>query len=723
MRLEKKYFHWAVLIFSLCCISQVVLFGQDNTDKEKEERTEKLFQMSLEELLNVKITTADRSSQRIMDIPASVVLITREDIETFGYTTLAEILENIPGLYGIDDYGDSGMNFGVRGFWSGLPNRNMIIQVDGVPQTNYINFCYTLSGIPVPVESIDRIEIIRGPMSVIYGNGAFYGVINIITNDSAVNIPNITSVSVGSLKSTKLFLKLSDQGDDFRYNINASTYKTDGFNHNLSDLTTDPAILQDTNNKTGGRLGSTERYFNFSGSFKDLYINLSYNEDKKGFFFTYPSYPPGTYLKNSNVHLSGGYRKKVSETFTIDGRLSYGKNRDWYRYRLFSKDFYGMQNMEANAVEFTLDTFYEPTAQLEVTSGLYYRSILEASNMYDLPSFGYPSLENNVFSLPDNNYIITQAFYSQATYTLSKSLCVIGGLRFEQSPQYYLNRTRTVGNQPAFIQEELYDQSKIEIIPRLAVIFSPKPETAFKFLYGKAINRPSFDQNRQNVLAVPRLDDLKPEHIQTFELNFIGMITPRLTINASIFKNILNNLITRVVVFDEDMNYKTWSVNAQKMVTHGMELSFNSEPINHLRLDLSGSYQETKDKREAYKDITVAYSPKFLGYIKASYTANNFSIGLTGNYVGKMETYWDETIKNPDDTFGNRIGKTVDGHFAFSANLRLNDIILDGLFLNVKCYNLFDKDIYYPTFTNNQWADKGTLGLGRIFLISLGYKF
>lgn len=56
-------------------------------------------------------------------------------------------------------------------------------------------------------------------------------------------------------------------------------------------------------------------------------------------------------------------------------------------------------------------------------------------------------------------------------------------------------------------------------------------------------------------------------------------------------------------------------------------------------------------------------------------------------------------------------------------NLRIENLFLDGLYLNIRCSNILDADIRYPTFTNNQWATRGTLGHGRGFMVSIGWKF
>jgi outer membrane receptor for ferrienterochelin and colicin len=111
---------------------------------------------------------------------------------------------------------------GVRGFWSGVPNDNIIILVNGVHQVNDMWSNYPLHKITVPVEAIDRIEVIRGPMSVVYGNGAFYGVINIFTNDNSGGPLNIVGASAGSEKTKKLFIRTAGKQGDINYVFNAS---------------------------------------------------------------------------------------------------------------------------------------------------------------------------------------------------------------------------------------------------------------------------------------------------------------------------------------------------------------------------------------------------------------------------------------------------------------------------------------------------------------------
>lgn len=80
---------------------------QDDTD---------FSEMSLEDLLNVEVVSAGKTAQKISDIASSAVLITRQEIERYGYQTLDEVLKNVTGLYGIDQRANGGTFYGIRGF-------------------------------------------------------------------------------------------------------------------------------------------------------------------------------------------------------------------------------------------------------------------------------------------------------------------------------------------------------------------------------------------------------------------------------------------------------------------------------------------------------------------------------------------------------------------------------------------------------------------------------
>jgi len=183
----------------------------------------------------------------------------------------------------------------------------------------------------------------------------------------------------------------------------------------------------------------------------------------------------------------------------------------------------------------------------------------------------------------------------------------------------------------------------------------------------------------------------------------------------------VTRLITRIVEFDTEGNYQSWSANAGEMVTKGLELTVQTSLFDELELELSTTVQKTEDER--MPDVTVAYSPEVLGYGKAACRiAEGLTCALTATYVGEMEASWDETKENNEGGFGARIGETAPDRLTLGANLRWEHFPWRGLSMNARGSNLLDEEIRYPTFTNNGWADRGTLDHGRTFMISLGWE-
>lgn len=126
------------------------------------------------------VITPARIKQPIMESPSTITVLTREDIRKYGITSLTDILRNVPGV-NIISLSATDRNVGIRGL-NELASSRILSLVDGIP--TYMEF-YGITAwetLPVSVEEIERIEIIRGPGSALYGANAFDGVINIITD-------------------------------------------------------------------------------------------------------------------------------------------------------------------------------------------------------------------------------------------------------------------------------------------------------------------------------------------------------------------------------------------------------------------------------------------------------------------------------------------------------------------------------------------------------------
>lgn len=142
--------------------------------------------LSMKDLLDVDVvSTASKFPQEVREAPASITVITREDIHRYGYRTLADILGSVRGFYTTYDRNYSYL--GVRGFArAGDYNTRFLLLVDGRRLNDGI---YDMAPIgtdfPVDVALIERVEVIRGPGSSLYGTSAFFAVVNVFTSTGA----------------------------------------------------------------------------------------------------------------------------------------------------------------------------------------------------------------------------------------------------------------------------------------------------------------------------------------------------------------------------------------------------------------------------------------------------------------------------------------------------------------------------------------------------------
>jgi outer membrane receptor for ferrienterochelin and colicin len=234
-------------------------------------------------------------------------------------------------------------------------------------------------------------------------------------------------------------------------------------------------------------------------------------------------------------------------------------------------------------------------------------------------------------------------------------------------------------------------------------------------LYGESIVDIATQQNTNQFAK--NLPALTLENINTTELAYIGSFQ-KVGVTASLFRNQLDNLIVRTNVINlgavDSKRYMMVMNNSGKMRTYGAELTVQLRPSESWQLELSGTYQKTRDKK---LDMPAAYSPNFLGYAKAAYQISpNQTIAAMGRYVGSMMPLYDESTQK-------RLGNTVDGYTVLDVNYRRNNVFTKGLFIDLRVANLLNEEIRYPVFSNNSWATLGTVGEDRTFLVTVGMKF
>jgi len=684
-----------------------------------------LLEMPFEELINLDIISAGKQEQKIKDIPASIEIVTRKEIENYGYADLEDILKNVVGMYTMDEFGFYGKTFGIRGYWASWP-RNMVFLLNGVPQTEGIFYNHIAMYVNVPVEAIDRIEIVKGPMSAMYGSGAFFGVVNIITNDFAGDLTpaNQVSASYGSLETYKGAARLTGVEGETSYALNFGYHQAAGPDEPLSRMVSDlstvagpPYNIDDTNNTTTDRLELETKHLSLSLARRGFYTNISFDENANEYYSIGPSYSDGNLYTRNLTKISVGYKKQLADNFSVDGVLTYHDTVINIDYDYLADNFFARAAANSEIYEAELRSYYTFSPELDITTGLVYQVI--SGNRFLIDHHNFP-IQTDQQALDD---IKSYAFFSQANYSVNDALRLVAGVRLEKQSAYPVTQINFPGSATSTEIQGTYEHDDLDMVGNLAAIYSFNRRNIFKLLYGKAVNRPAFFNNVAQIAA--GRPDLEPEYIQTLELNYIATPLADFALQASIFHNELDNLTSRVFEYDSATStYISYYANAGKMETNGVELILQMKPFADFQAQLGATWQDTQDKRDGFEDITVEYSPNFLGYLKASYHYANYVISLTGNYVDEMETHWNVEKVNPDGSRGGRVGDKVEDYVTLDANLRVNDLFNKNYYLNLKIANLFDQEYLYPVAGNNSaWADKGTPGGQRFFLATIGRKF
>ncbi|CAK0775078.1 iron complex outermembrane recepter protein [Gammaproteobacteria bacterium] len=153
-------------------------------------------QLSLEDLMQAEVTSVAKRSQHLADVAAAAFIITSEDIRRTGVLSLPEVLQMAPGLEVARLSGDR-WSVSIRGFGDRYVNK-LLVLVDGRNVYSPAFSGVFWESLLVPLEDIERIEVIRGPGAAVWGTNAVNGVINIITKSAAATQGGLVSAGIGS---------------------------------------------------------------------------------------------------------------------------------------------------------------------------------------------------------------------------------------------------------------------------------------------------------------------------------------------------------------------------------------------------------------------------------------------------------------------------------------------------------------------------------------------
>ncbi len=718
-----------------------------------------LAELSLEDLSNIEITAAGKKAQKIRDIPASVVVLSKQDIRNKGYRNMVQLIKGIPGYYIVEHGHFFDQPIGVRGFL-GQEGTGVKILINGLDTVFSFNNQYSLDNLSIPVEAVERVEVVRGPMSVIYGSGAFFGVINIITRkDVEEDINSITTVRYGTDNEKSVYVGFNaggviGNGQKINISVNARREQSQGPNYNFDRFVSDIGAYEENDFQfpgrgalnTDGRLGFENNYVDVSvtaGKFTFNYYGANTNREYYAARATAPGVP-STYRTGAE-HWAIAFNDTALDR--MDYQIAYGVHEfdDQQRIRGAVN---GIKQWSFDVVKdsneyLEIDVNYDISDNLAASFGLSYHDTTYYNQFWDYnwaALFNSHEFTNYEREFVPDDHVATSSIYSQFDYKISDALRIIAGGRFERLGKYQVKvKTYADGfleledvtpegiiTRPTSTQGN--DDDAFKFTGRLATIWHLNDAHSLKFLVGEATNIIGPSARSEAT------EGLENEEILTYEIAYTGNWTENISINANLFHNQLDKLVVRVIEQEADGSFLTKTSNAGRVDATGLELGGIYLPSSDLKIEASLTYQDVQDKRAGFSSIDQPYSPELLGYLDISYSlTDNMQVGSVIRHVGEMEAQWDgapDAIPNdvPGEPNlleqGGRIGQTRGAYTLLDVNISYDmDIGDNSLSTMLAISNVFDKKYNYPTPNLNTWADKGWPGEERRFDLSLMYNF
>jgi len=654
-----------------------------------------LLDMPFEDLLNVEISSAGKRDEQIRDIPASVTIISREEIARYGWVTFEEVLRNVPGFFMLSNIEDRFI--GNRGTVGG----GVQFLVNGVtqhPSRQKVTTIPEIARLNIPVESIDRIEVIRGPMSVIYGNNAFLGVINVVTNEIDQNGSRV-SASAGNRDSGRLFARAGTSSEDGFIVLNAGGYRTDGLDADYVDMMGPEqlaVLVPGMHTSMDGDVQQRDMSLDLSASWQEWSADLRYSEKKYGVYAFTPSFDDGNQLRLTTWHAALGWEHGISESLGLRiNAIASDERYDIPDFDFISAALDGDQQQQTRRYELELNLLWDPWTNLNLLAGYRLQRMDDIQNEAYLDAFigQKDSLDN--FTVHD--------LFAEAGWSTSARLRFVGGLRVSRLPDSYEYTSLDYLNN-TWLKEDVSVDDRNIVTGRIAALYSLDVHQVLKLIYGTAA------QDNDQI----QLTD--PERIKTAEINYAQTRTTW-TLSASLFQNRISNVVRTIQKLDDSGIYRTVDDNSGKWKTNGLELIGELRPLDGLNLAASATWQQTEDSKT---DVDPGYSPQLLLKFRADYTHGPLTYAAYANYIDDMDADWD-FVDGATQGITERIGEEVDAYWDLGANLRYAHPS-SGFYADLNVSNLLDTEIRYPA---NELTDfyQGLIGPGRVFTATVGWEF
>jgi outer membrane receptor for ferrienterochelin and colicins len=653
--------------FAFLCVFLPVFHSLGEDSSAAATNNVDLTAVSLSDLMTIipLVSSASKFMQKETEAPASVTVIGAEDIKRYGYRTLADLLQSAAGFN--VSYDRDYAYLGDRGLSLGDFNSRTLLLVDGHRVNNNLtDGAYIDTAFILDMDLVDRVEIIRGPSAVLYGDNAFFGVINVVSRTAAeVNGIEVSGGggSFDTYKGRVTFGKAFTNGVELL--VSTSIYDSAGasklFYNTYNTPSQNNGIAQDLDGDAYGNAFASVRYgdFTLEGAFNRRV------KDNPTAQYAAAFDAPGLTSTDDRGYLDAKFDHEIQNIVEVIATV-YGDYGDHLLGDPLTPTLLEKETQRGEWWGTELQLKKQVWDKHTFTLGAEYRDDFHQEDIVSAPGF-YSDVQKSRESY---------GIYGEGDVELLKQLHVNGGVRYDQ-----------------------YGDFDPAIDPRVAMIYNPFELSTFKAIYGTAFRAPNFLE-----LSDPRFQDINPEEITSYELVYEQGIGRNLRTSVSGFYNDMHDLI----VFS---NGKYGNIDAR---SEGMELGIEGEWAYGVRGRASYTLQHAKDESGA-GDLPDSPEDMVKFNISVPVVKDKLFASLEFQYTSRRSTYFDSTSGGTTMPGMDAGAYSVVNFTLFSQN------ILKNLDVSASVYNLFDQqysDPATPSHLESQIPQNG-----RTFGLKATYRF
>ena len=598
----KQSFMTLFVLFLMQTVSPWEQFAWGN------ESADHFFDLGFQELSQIVVSSASKRDESFMEAPSAVYTISADDIKYSGAKKITDIFRMVPGMDVVD----------VNSFYSGVQSRGfsfmpkyakqMLVLIDGMTvYTPQLNSTFW-DQVPIFLENIDKVEVIKGPNAALYGSNAFNGVINISTKDPEKTSGGLVSITGGNRESLWSVARFGGDAGKLQYRVTAGYHETRGFS-NVHDQVRKPQVTLRSDYRIDDRSGFSLRAGYVGG---DRELAAQVDPEVTSFF------------------VQARYQRKISDR----GRLLLQYYHNYRNSGLTSfnnEDIIRQNDFEA---QFNWD-------------GDRHDLVLGAGYRFDRVKSGWCSTRDyrdyrregpHGLHIPVRHNRTIKAFFNYTWHATEK-----------------LHLTAAM-----MVENNSFVGTKCS--PKAALVYMPSKNHSFRISVARAYRTPSFVEEKGDFsvpLPFPTMymgqqgnDGLDPERMVAFELGYRGLfLDKKLTVNIEAFYHNINNSIIYTEVSKRNVfEYVNYANNHVR----GIEAFFIWRIRDWWRLTMNYACQEASD-----------------GYLGGLVVEQKAGLGsrfkMPQGFVANFQLYYVDRLHFKDEPFV--LGSTVEDYARLDVRL------------------------------------------------------